>query len=146
MTVRSVIRTASNDIVAVEYEATGHAREKSHLLICACEIIGDLELKIEVSATSDAAGPEKQWIYLPQPYAHTMSEQQFSLILRSAKLESSWNQNCTLLPCVVWTIQLSEFWLILAIVNNVVHHLSIMLCSLPCATRASMTRPPEQLN
>ena len=60
---RSVIRTASNDIVAVEYEATGHAREKPHLPICACEIIGDLELiflKIEVSATSDAAGPEKQ--------------------------------------------------------------------------------------
>ena len=57
---RSVIRTASNDIVAVEYEATSHAREKPHLPICTCEIIGDLELKIEVSATSDAAGPEKQ--------------------------------------------------------------------------------------
>ena len=62
---RSFIRTASNDIVAVEYEATGHAREKPHLPICTCEIIGDLGLiffflKIEVSATSDAAGPEKQ--------------------------------------------------------------------------------------
>ena len=43
-------------------------REKPHLPICACTI-GDLELilKIEVSATSDATGPEKQGIYLPWP-------------------------------------------------------------------------------
>ena len=36
----------------------GHAREKPHLLICAC-VISDLELKNEVSAISDAGGPEK---------------------------------------------------------------------------------------
>ena len=44
----------------------GHAeREKPHLPICACTI-GDLEL-IEISATADAAGPEKQCIYLLWP-------------------------------------------------------------------------------
>ena len=60
---RSVyIRTASDELRwRTGYcEATGHAQEKPHLPICACEI-GDLELnKFEVSAISDAAGPEKQ--------------------------------------------------------------------------------------
>ena len=43
-------------------------REKPHLPVCACTI-GDLELilKIEVSATSDATGPEKHGIYLAWP-------------------------------------------------------------------------------
>ena len=43
-----------------------HAQEKP---ICESEI-GDLELiikKVQFSAVSDAAGPEKQWIYLPRP-------------------------------------------------------------------------------
>ena len=51
---------------------TMHAREKLHLPICAY-VIGDLELmkknffaKIE---DSDAAGPEKQGIYLSWPYS-----------------------------------------------------------------------------
>ena len=52
-----------------------HAREKPNLPICAYEI-GDLEIiilvqlkkkKVEFSALSDAAGPEKQGIYLPRP-------------------------------------------------------------------------------
>ena len=53
ITVRSVIRriTASNNSCVrgglYGYEATGHAREKSNLLICACEI-GDLEIIILV--------------------------------------------------------------------------------------------------
>lgn len=29
--------------------------------------------------------------------------------IKQKKGECNWNQNCTLFPCVVWTIQLSEF-------------------------------------
>ena len=78
---RSVIRTAlgtASDDNCVRgglhgYKATGHAREKPNLPISAYEI-GDLEIiikkkKVEFSALSDAAGPEKQGIYLPRPYA-----------------------------------------------------------------------------
>ena len=75
---RSVIRTALStptDNSCIRgglhgYKATGHAREKLNLLICAYEI-GDLEIikkkKVEFSALSDAAVPEKQGIYLPRP-------------------------------------------------------------------------------
>ena len=87
ITMRSVIRaalgTASDDSCVRGrlhgYKATGHAQEKPNLLICAYEI-GDLGiiilvkffLKVEFSALSDTAGPEKQGIYLPWPYLDSM--------------------------------------------------------------------------
>ena len=66
--IRSVIRTAlgtASDDSCVRgglhgYKATGHAREKPNLPICAY---------VEFSALSDGAGPEKQGIYLPRPKA-----------------------------------------------------------------------------
>ena len=47
-------------------KSAGHARKKPHLPICACVI--RKKKNIEVTAIADAAGPEKQYIYLPRPY------------------------------------------------------------------------------
>ena len=67
ITMRSVIRTAlstASDDSCVRggldgYKATGHAREKPNQ---------------KFSALSDAAGPEKQGIYLPRPYMNQLRE------------------------------------------------------------------------
>ena len=81
ITMRSVIRTAlrtASDDSCVRgglhgYKATGHAREKPICRFAHTKLHGDLEIiflekkKVEFSAVSDAAGPEKQGIYLPRP-------------------------------------------------------------------------------
>ena len=79
--VRSDIRTASDDSYGEGLGTRlyiGHAREKPHLAIYTCEI-GDLwtnlKKKVEFSADTDAARPDKQWIYL-----HDLTQKMFKYL------------------------------------------------------------------